>query len=328
MPKKPKLPLVAICGRPNVGKSTLFNRFTGRQQAIVHSEEGITRDRFIVPAEWNGRRFRAVDTGGIIENPIDSISRKMQEQVRAALTEADVIVFVVDGQQALTRVDYELRDELYRYGKPVILAINKLDNPKMEMQRFNFYELGLGEPYAISSTHALGLEPLMDAVMAHLPESAPPPSENIEPVEIPVTKVAVVGKPNVGKSSFINAILNEERSIVDETPGTTRESSVSGRVLQHQPRAAGHSPRRRLPHHGRGHRGHHGTGQAHHWLRHGKRHRHGARLYEVGFGGRPRKTLQGTRRRGFGPDAAYRFRAAPHALDLNPSAPVRRLRTH
>lgn len=224
MPKKPKLPLVAICGRPNVGKSTLFNRFTGRQQAIVHSEEGITRDRFIVPAEWNGRRFRAVDTGGIIENPIDSISRKMQEQVRAALTEADVIVFVVDGQQALTRVDYELRDELYRYGKPVILAINKLDNPKMEMQRFNFYELGLGEPYAISSTHALGLEPLMDAVLAHLPESAPPPSENIEPVEIPVTKVAVVGKPNVGKSSFINAILNEERSIVDETPGTTRDA--------------------------------------------------------------------------------------------------------
>ena len=126
-----KLPLVAICGRPNVGKSTLFNRIIGKQRAIVHSEEGITRDRTYGTAEWEGRRFRVVDTGGVVENPIDPITRKMQEQVRAALDEAKVIVFVVDGRQELTRVDEELREQLFRYGKPVVLAVNKLDNARL-----------------------------------------------------------------------------------------------------------------------------------------------------------------------------------------------------
>lgn len=228
MAKRRSLPLVAICGRPNVGKSTLFNRITGRSQAIVHDEEGITRDRFIVPAEWNGHRFRVVDTGGIIENPSDSISQKMQHQVHAAMNEADVIMLVVDGQADLTRVDYEVRDSLFRYGKPVVLAVNKLDNPKMELNRVEFYAMGLGEPYAVSSTHGSGMDVLLDAVVELLPKrsevSPEPAEEQSAEIEPSVIKVAVVGKPNVGKSSFINAILNEDRTIVDDTPGTTRDA--------------------------------------------------------------------------------------------------------
>jgi GTPase len=223
MPGKRKEPLVVICGRPNVGKSTLFNRIIGRQRAIVHSQEGITRDRFITTASWDNHRFRMVDTGGIIENPIDPISKKMQEQVRLALDEAAVIVLVVDGQQELTRIDLELRDALYRYGKPVVLAVNKLDNPKLEANRFDFYELGLGDPFCVSSTHNLGVDDLMQAVTAHLPENAAV-AETAEDMPEKVLKVAVTGKPNAGKSSFINAILNEERTIVDATPGTTRDA--------------------------------------------------------------------------------------------------------
>ncbi len=223
MPRKHTLPLVAVCGRPNVGKSTLFNRIVGKARAIVHDEEGITRDRFFGEAEYNGRRFRIVDTGGIMEHPEDSIARKMQTQVRAALKEARVIVFVVDGQQELTRVDLQIRDDLFKYGKPVVLAVNKLDNFSMQEQYVEFYSLGLGDPFPVSATHGLGLDALMDAVTASLAE--PPATE--EPEETPekeVTRVAMVGKPNVGKSSFINALLNEERTIVDDTPGTTRDA--------------------------------------------------------------------------------------------------------
>ena len=222
MAKKHLLPLVAICGRPNVGKSTLFNRIIGKQSAIVHSEEGITRDRAYGTAEWGGRRFRVVDTGGIVENPIDPILRKIQEQVRIALDEAAVILFVVDGRQEITRVDQELRDELFRHSKPVVLAANKLDNPTLELYRHEFYALGMGEPYAISSGHGLGIGELLDAVVARFPESGS--AAESEPQEAPATRVAVIGKPNVGKSSFINAILNQERQIVNEVPGTTRDA--------------------------------------------------------------------------------------------------------
>ena len=220
MAKKRRLPLVAICGRPNVGKSTLFNRITGRSHAIVHAEEGITRDRAFGAAEHNGRAFRLVDTGGIIEQPVDPISQKMQIQVRAALDEAHLIVFVVDGQQPLTRVDHQVRDELFKYNKPVVLAVNKCDNPDIAMNRFDFFALGLGEPHAISSGHGLGMDGLLAAVADHLPEHVREP----ETQEKQFTKVAVVGKPNVGKSSFINALLNEERNIVDDQPGTTRDA--------------------------------------------------------------------------------------------------------
>lgn len=236
MASKKKLPLVAICGRPNVGKSTLFNRILGRQRAIVHSEEGITRDRCYGEAEWNGRAFRVVDTGGIVEDPIDPLLQRMQEQVRVALKEAKVILFVVDGQAPITRVDHEIVDELFKLGKPVVLVVNKLDNDRMvETNRYDFFELGLGEPYAISATHALGIKDLLEAVFAHFPLAPAQESvsheatgdgeeEETESEDDKVTKVAIVGKPNVGKSSFINALLNEDRVIVDSTPGTTRDA--------------------------------------------------------------------------------------------------------
>ncbi|MCC6143760.1 MAG: ribosome biogenesis GTPase Der [Candidatus Hydrogenedentes bacterium] len=224
MPSKKKLPLVAIVGRPNVGKSTLFNRIVGKQRAIVHDLEGITRDRFIHEAEWQGRHFRLVDTGGIIESPTDSISQKMQYQVQAALQEARVVIFVVDGQQPLTRIDEEVRDMLFKTSKPVVLAVNKLDNERLQENRYDFFSLGLGDPISISSGHGLGVDDLLDRVIEHLPAPAPAQEEAPEEEEDPWIKVAIVGKPNVGKSSFVNAILNEERVIVDETPGTTRDS--------------------------------------------------------------------------------------------------------
>ncbi len=242
MAKLKKLPLVAICGRPNVGKSTLFNRILGKSRAIVHDQEGITRDRFFGNAKWQDYRFRLVDTGGIIEHPDDNITRQMQEQVDAALNEARVIVFVVDGQHALTRVDREVRDRLFKYSKPVLLAVNKLDNDAMtEAHRYDFYELGLGDPFPISSGHGLGIDALRDAIVEHLPVPEPiaVPEEGAEDEDgelleaaddesfsekDPRIKVAIVGKPNVGKSSFVNAILNENRSIVDDKPGTTRDA--------------------------------------------------------------------------------------------------------
>jgi len=215
-----KLPLIAICGRPNVGKSTLFNRITGRQSAIIHSEIGVTRDRAYGSGEWHGRSFRIVDTGGIVDNPADPITHMIQEQVRAALDDAQVIIFVVDGQQEITRGDIEIRDELFRYSKPVVLAVNKLDNAKLEQNRTDFYELGLGDPMAISSGHGIGIDDLMIAVTGHLPATVDAKDEDGSAI----TKVAIVGKPNVGKSSFLNAILNEERSIVHDVPGTTRDA--------------------------------------------------------------------------------------------------------
>lgn len=219
---KPKhLPVVAICGRPNVGKSTLHNRITGKQRAIIHNLEGITRDRHSAKARWNEYAFELIDTGGIVEHPEDEIVQKMQEQVRMALEDATVIVFVVDGQQELTRVDYELRDELFKFGKPVVLVTNKLDNDDMEVLRHNFHELGMGEPMAVSSGHGLGMDDLMTAITSHLPKV-----EHLEeePEDDGRTKVAVIGKPNVGKSSFVNALLGEERAIVHETAGTTRDA--------------------------------------------------------------------------------------------------------
>lgn len=238
MARLKKLPLVAICGRPNVGKSTLFNRLLGKSRAIVHDQEGITRDRFFGSATWHDYKFRLVDTGGIIEHPDDNVSRQMQEQVDAALNEARVIVFVVDGQHALTRVDREVRDRLFKYSKPVLLAVNKLDNDALtEAHRYDFYELGLGEPFPISSGHGLGIDALREAICEHLPVPEVVPAELDEDGEIiendddetfnekdPRIKVAIVGKPNVGKSSFVNAILNENRSIVDDKPGTTRDA--------------------------------------------------------------------------------------------------------
>ncbi len=233
-PGKAKPPLVAICGRPNVGKSTLFNRIIGKSRAIVHDQEGITRDRFFGRGTWFDRVIRVVDTGGIIENPVDEISRKMQQQVRAALEEASVIVLVVDGQQEITRTDRLIAEEIQRLRKPVVLAVNKLDNYKMSGNRFDFFELAMGDPLSVSSGHGLGVEELMQEVMKHLPDAPPATPETVTAGEgeedapavltSKVTRVAIVGRPNVGKSSFVNAILNEERTIVSEIPGTTRDA--------------------------------------------------------------------------------------------------------
>ncbi len=226
MSAKKRAPLVAICGRPNVGKSTLFNRLVGRQSAIVHGEEGITRDRTYGNAEWNGYSFRLVDTGGVVDNPMDPVTHKVQEQVRTSLEEARVVVFVLDGQQEITRIDEELRDELFKYGKPVVMAVNKLDNETLQLNIADFYALGMGDPIAISSGHALGMDDLLEQITSHLPEPGTPldEEEDDDDEKDHITRIAIVGKPNVGKSSFANAILNEERNIVDEVPGTTRDA--------------------------------------------------------------------------------------------------------
>ncbi len=221
MSKRKKLPVVAICGRPNVGKSTLHNRITGTQRAIIHDKEGITRDRYSAKVRWEDYAFELVDTGGIVEHPEDAVVQKMQDQVRIALEDAMVIVFVVDGQAELTRVDYELRDDLFKFGKPVVLVTNKLDNPDMEIFRHNFHELGMGEPLAVSSGHGLGITELMEAIAEHLPKME---DMEEEPEDDGRTKVAIIGKPNVGKSSFVNALLGEERAIVDSVAGTTRDA--------------------------------------------------------------------------------------------------------
>jgi len=227
--KRRKIPTVAIVGRPNVGKSTLFNRIIGKQRAIVHDQEGITRDRFMNEARWDDRVFMLVDTGGIIENPVDDITRKMQEQVQHAIGESRVVIFVLDGQQELTRMDRLVCESLQRTKKPIVLAVNKLDNHNLAMNQYEYYELGLGDPVAISASHNLGIEELMDKVVDHLPSSVHVSDEEIQEETESETKkepikVAIIGRPNVGKSSFINAILNEERAIVSEIPGTTRDA--------------------------------------------------------------------------------------------------------
>lgn len=247
MAKTKKLPLVAICGRPNVGKSTLFNRIIKKSRAIVHDLAGITRDRFFAETEWQGRRFRVVDTGGMMDKPSGQIEAKMQEQVHAALEEACLILFVVDGQHPLTRLDHEVAHTLFKYEKPRLLVVNKLDNAKIEENKYEFYELGMGDPVAVSSGHNLGIEALRDLIIAALPPlpegeaaQAEPEAEDsfpdiweeddereaapVERPKDPRIKVAIVGKPNVGKSSFVNAILNEERTIVSDIPGTTRDA--------------------------------------------------------------------------------------------------------
>lgn len=228
---KKGLPLIAIVGRPNVGKSTLFNRIIGKQRAIIHSIEGITRDRFIEEANWNGRRFCVVDTGGIVENPLDEITRKMQQQVQQAIQDAHVVIFVVDGQQEITRADHVVCQFLLRCGKPVVLAINKLDNPRLALNQYEYYQLGLGEPHPISAGHNSGIEDLLNAVFHQLPmhpctegEETVSADSDQETSQTHPIKVAVIGRPNVGKSSFINAVLNEERTIVSDIPGTTRDA--------------------------------------------------------------------------------------------------------
>jgi len=210
-------PIVAVVGRPNVGKSTLFNRLIGQPLAIVEDLPGTTRDRLYADSEWNGRVFTVVDTGGLVFDESGEVEWKVREQAQIAIAEADVIVFVVDASTGLTAADREAADLLRRTDKPLILAANKADNENRRQAAVEFYELGLGDPIPISALHGTGTGDLLDAITASLaPEEVEEPDEAI--------RVAIVGRPNVGKSSLLNALLGEERAIVSEIPGTTRDA--------------------------------------------------------------------------------------------------------
>ncbi|MHB1392649.1 MAG: ribosome biogenesis GTPase Der [Clostridia bacterium] len=211
-------PIVAIVGRPNVGKSTLFNKMAGKRISIVEDHPGVTRDRIYTEVEWQNNTFTLIDTGGIEPYSEDAMMRQMKLQAEVAIETADVIVFLVDGQEGITTSDQEVANQLRRTKKNILLVVNKIDAPKYKDNIYEFYNLGLGEPMGISSGQALGLGDLLDEIV----KSFPPEGE--EEYDEYTIKVAVVGKPNVGKSSLVNKILGEERVIVSDVPGTTRDA--------------------------------------------------------------------------------------------------------
>ena len=211
-------PIVAIVGRTNVGKSTLLNRLAGRRIAVVADLPGTTRDRVFAFVSWQGRELAVVDTGGWQAEPSTSLEQKVRQQVEAAIAQADVIIFLVDVKDGAIAADAEIADVLRAANRPIILAVNKIDSEKQANQVSDFYRLGMGEPVAISAHHNLGIDELMDAVLAFVPAQ---PISVAEPGE---AKLAIVGRPNVGKSTLLNALLGEERAIVHESPGTTRDS--------------------------------------------------------------------------------------------------------
>ncbi len=210
-------PLVAVVGRPNVGKSTLFNRLVGRRVAIVEDTPGVTRDRIYGDAEWLQYSFTLIDTGGIEPASLDKIAIQMRRQAELAIETADVILFLVDGREGMTAADMEVASMLRRSKKPVVLGVNKVDAQKFEEAAYEFYSLGLGDPITISAAQGLGLGDLLDAVVKDFPADVGGEEEKR-------INIAVAGKPNVGKSSLINALLGEERTIVSDIPGTTRDS--------------------------------------------------------------------------------------------------------
>ncbi len=214
-------PLVAIVGRPNVGKSTLFNKLVGERIAIVEDLPGTTRDRIYADAEWNGRIFTVVDTGGLELGDANNISSLVTAQAQLAIEEADVIIFLVDTKSGSTEADLEVANLLRRSGKPVVLGANKADNPARRQDAVEFYALGLGEPITLSATSGTGSGDLLDAVTEALP-TAVGDEEADEYAGLP--RIAIVGRPNVGKSSLINAILGHDRVVVSDIPGTTRDS--------------------------------------------------------------------------------------------------------
>ncbi|MBR5967579.1 MAG: ribosome biogenesis GTPase Der [Lachnospiraceae bacterium] len=212
-------PIVAIVGRPNVGKSTLFNALAGEQLSIVKDYPGITRDRLYADATWLDRSFTIIDTGGIEPDSSDTILKSMREQAEIAIDTADVIVFLVDVRQGLVDADFKVADMLRRSQKPVVLTVNKVDNFKqLEADVYEFYNLGLGDPIAVSSSNKQGFGELLDEVVKYFPEDEEAADEDERP------RIAVVGKPNVGKSSLINRLLGENRCIVSDIAGTTRDA--------------------------------------------------------------------------------------------------------
>ncbi len=211
-------PIVAIIGRQNVGKSTLLNRLAGKPIAIVADLPGTTRDRILADVSWEGVDFTVVDTGGLELKPQSTVAQGTKEQVEVAVAEADVIIFLVDISDGVTPPDLEIADMLRRASKPMVLVANKADNDKLEAGAVEFFQLGLGEPLAISAYHGRGTTELLDRITDLLP--VPSPVE----VEPEAMKVAIVGRPNVGKSMLLNALLGEGRAIVDDIPGTTRDA--------------------------------------------------------------------------------------------------------
>ena len=209
---------VAVVGFPNVGKSTLVNRLSGSRQAVVHETPGVTRDRKEVVCEWNGKRFLLVDTGGVDIADSSPLTRSIADQARAAVAEADLVLFVVDARLGITPGDEELAAILRHARKPVLLLANKIDDPSLEASALEFYRLGVGDPIPVSAVHGLGSGDLLDLIVARLP-GVGPASVGEEAI-----RVTILGRPNVGKSSLLNAILGEERVIVSETPGTTRDA--------------------------------------------------------------------------------------------------------
>ena len=213
-------PIVAIVGRPNVGKSTLFNIFANSRISIVEDTPGVTRDRLYATAEWLDHEFMMVDTGGIEIMNADAIAVSIRQQAQIAIKEADVILFVCDARAGITTEDADVARLLRQSKKPIVLAVNKADSPKQEMNTFEFYNLGIGDPIAVSASNHLGLGDLLDAVVAKFP-SDKMAGDLEEEDEI---KVALIGRPNVGKSSIFNALVGEERSIVSDVAGTTRDA--------------------------------------------------------------------------------------------------------
>ena len=213
-------PIVAIVGRPNVGKSTLFNRLSGRRIAIVEPTPGVTRDRLYADCEWYGHPFVLIDTGGIQLNKAEFVEQ-IRKQTEFAINEANAIIFLVDGVEGLTPMDYEISEMLRRTGKPVVLAVNKVESKRRADDALEFYAIGFGEPFSISALHGMDIDFLLDHLVEMLP---PPPEELDDPDEEDRLHMCIVGRANVGKSSLLNAILKEERSIVSEIAGTTRDA--------------------------------------------------------------------------------------------------------
>ncbi|KJW12113.1 ribosome biogenesis GTPase Der [Levilactobacillus spicheri] len=209
-------PVVAIVGRPNVGKSTLFNRIAGERISIVEDTPGVTRDRIYAPAEWLGTEFRMIDTGGIDMGDEPFLSQ-ITQQAEIAIDEADVIIFLVSAPEGITDADEKVAKILYRSKKPVVLAVNKADNPELRETVYDFYGLGFGDPYPVSGVHGLGLGDLLDAVIKEFPEKDGRPQDDS-------IRFSLIGRPNVGKSSLVNALLGEDRVIVSNIAGTTRDA--------------------------------------------------------------------------------------------------------
>jgi len=211
-------PIVAIIGRQNVGKSTLLNRLAGKRVAIVEDQPGTTRDRIFASVSWQGVEFILVDTGGLELGAQSTIAQGVRQQAEAAVSEADALIFLVDVIDGVVPTDQEIADQLRQVSKPMVLVANKADNSRLEAEAVEFYQLGLGEPLPISAYHGRGTSALLDRVIALLP--SPPPAE----AEPEIMKMAIVGRPNVGKSTLLNALLGGPRVLVDEAPGTTRDA--------------------------------------------------------------------------------------------------------